>query len=127
MTTDLVRNQPVAIACALTVAFATTGGLQPAVRRAFERLAELQRVVERHKLRIGELEGERKRIYEDQDRIRDNLARVQRDSTLFQRYLQKLGDQETALETIAGQLDQAESRHREAGDALAAYIRDLKV
>ena len=109
------------------VAYATTGGLQPAVRRAFERLAELQRMAERHKLRIGQLEGERKRIYEDQDRIRDNLARVQRDSTLFQRYLKKLGDQENALETIVERLDQAQRRHREAGDALAAYIRDLKV
>ena len=109
------------------VAYATTGGLQPAVRRAFEKLAELQRVVEKHRLRIAQLEGERKRIYEDQDRIRDNLARVQRDSTLFQRYLKKLGDQENVLETIVGQLDQAQSHHREAGDALATYIRDLKV
>jgi chromosome segregation ATPase len=98
------------------------------VRRAFERLAELQREVERHKLRIGQLQDERKGIFEDQKRIRDNLARgVPRDSSIAQRYVAKLNDQENALESIVEQLDQAERRRREASDALAVYIRDLKV
>ncbi len=97
------------------------------MRQAFERLAELQRGVESRRLRIEELTREQKRIYEDQGRIRDNLGRVQRDSTLFQRYVKKLSDRENALETIVEQLDQAQRRQREASDALAAYIRDLKV
>ena len=98
-----------------------------AAHQAFERLAELQRGVESRRLRIEELRGEQKRIYEDQGRIRNNLDRVQRDSTLFQRYVKKLSDREIALETIVEQIDQAERRQREASDALAASIRDLKV
>ena len=109
------------------VAYANTGGLDPAVREAFARLAELQREVARHRLDIEKLEGERKRIFEDQTRIRNNLARVPRDSTVSRRYVKKLNSQENVLETMVEQVDQAQRRHREADDALAAYIRDLKV
>ncbi len=109
------------------VAYASTGALDPKVREAFERLAELQREVERQRLDIEKLEGERKRIFDDQTRIRNNLARVPRDSTVYRRYVKKLNKQENVLETIVENLDQAQRRHREANDALAAYIRDLKV
>ncbi len=109
------------------VAYAATGELDQKVRKAFERLAELRRVVERHQRRIAELERERQVIHQEQKRIRDNLGRVSRDSDLYRRYLRKLNDQEDRLETIAEARDQAQRRHVEASDRLDDYIKNLKI
>ena len=109
------------------LAFASSTELSDELRRAFARMAELQREVGRHEHRLAEFGAKRGSIFEEQKRIRDNINRVPRESDLYRRYLDKLNAQETELEEIAADTDETKERIEEAREALARYIRGLKV
>ncbi len=109
------------------VAYAKTGGLDPKLRRAIARIGGLRHTVDQHQRRLVQLTGTRKTIFEEQKRIRDNINRVPRESDLYRRYLDKLNAQETELEEIAAGTDETKARIEEAREALARYIRGLKV
>ena len=115
------------LSLARMLAFASSTELSDELRRAFARMAELQREVGRHERRLAELGAKRGSIFEEQKRIRDNINRVPRESDLYRRYLDKLNAQETELEEIAAGTDETKARIEEAREALARYIRGLKV
>jgi hypothetical protein len=115
------------LSLARMLAFASSTELSDELRRAFTRMAELQREVGRHERRLEELGAKRGAIFEEQKRIRDNINRVPRESDLYRRYLDKLNAQETELEEIAAGRDETKARIEESREALARYIRGLKV
>ncbi len=115
------------LSLARMLAFASSTELSDELRRAFARMAELQREVGRYERRLAELGAKRGSIFEEQKRIRDNINRVPRESDLYRRYLDKLNAQETELEEIAAGTDETKARIEEAREALARYIRGLKV
>jgi len=108
-------------------AYAGNAELDPAIREAFNEMARLRDVVDGHQRHLQELEAERKRIYEEQKRIRDNLARVPHNSDLQKRYLAKLDEQESALETLQGEATSTRADLKEAQQSLGDYIRSLKL
>jgi hypothetical protein len=107
--------------------YARSTELGEEVRAAFAEAAELQRMVDGHEQRLEQLEKDRRVIFEEQRRIRDNLNRVPRDGDLYRRYLKKLNGQEDALERIATESEETTVALREAREALANFIRDLKI
>lgn len=109
------------------LAYARSTELGEEVRAALAKAADLRRAVDRHQRRLERLEKERRVIFEEQRRIRDNLNRVPRDGDLFRRYLKKLDGQEDAIERIAGESEETTAALAAAREALARYIRDLKV
>ncbi len=109
------------------VQFAATGELDTKLREAFERLAGLKRAVERAGRRIAELDRERKEIFDEQKRIRNNLGRVSRDTDLYRRYLKKLDQQEDRLESLGQALETAHAHRLEAQAALHDYIAKLEI
>ena len=108
-------------------AFAASRELDPALRRAFEKLAGLRRSVDVARGQIQALENQRAGIHADQERLRDNLVRVPTDSDLHRRYLAKMTDQEDALDrweiAMAAARDGVEAAER----ALAQAIHDLEI
>ncbi len=108
-------------------AFAASRELDPALRRAFEKLAGLRRSVDVARGQIQALENQRAGIHADQERLRDNLVRVPSDSDLHRRYLAKMTDQEDALDrweiAMAAARDGVEAAER----ALAQAIHDLEI
>ncbi len=109
------------------LAYAGNGELSDRVRQALRQLAQLRDVVDAHQRRLQELENERKRIHEEQRRIRDNLARIPRDSDLYKRYLTKLNEQEDNLETMLAETEETREAFNGATAALGDYIRGLEI
>ena len=83
---------------------ATISGLEnqtPALKEAIAKLGELATAIGRANTHKRELETERKKIAEDQDRIRKNLTSTGASSDLGRRYLDTLKNQEDRLAAIA--------------------------
>jgi len=109
------------------LAYAGNGELSDRLRQALRRMAELRDVVDTHQRRLQDLEAERKVIHEEQQRIRDNLARIPRDSDLYKRYLEKLDAQEDKLEAILASTQDTQDAFNKATAALGDYIRGLEI
>ncbi len=69
----------------------------------------------------------RKRIFEEQTRIRNNLGRIPSNSDLYRRYLKKLNKQEDALERLDRGTAGAKTAVDAAQDALTDYIAGLEM
>ena len=131
---DVVLEQPrqesVAIAQVARdqiAAWANAEELDKPLRDAFAQLARLQAEADRSGRRLDELGQNRKRLFEDQGRLRENLARTPANSDLHRRYLAKLNEQESELEKL--DLDTAKAREAEAKarEAVDAYIDQLRI
>ncbi|MGQ9371181.1 DUF4139 domain-containing protein [Azospirillum sp. ST 5-10] len=108
-------------------AYADAGALAPAVRDALNRAAELRGALATHQRRIADLEREQADVLKNQERLRTNLEALPRDSDLYRRTLDKMGEQETRLETLATDLAAARRDAEAARTALADYVKGLKV
>jgi hypothetical protein len=107
--------------------FANAQELDKPVRDAFVELAKLQGEVDKHARRQDELNGQRKRLVDDQSRLRDNLNRTPSNSDIHRRYLTKLNEQESEIEKLDGELRKAEDAQIKAKEAVAGYIAGLKL
>jgi len=97
------------------------------VVEAFREAVRLRDLIEQSRQAVERLEAERETITRDQSRIRQNMASVDSNSDLYRRYVSKLSEQETRLETIGQELDAARSTLAERERALEQYLRDLDV
>jgi hypothetical protein len=59
--------------------------------------------------------------------IRDNLERVDRDSGLYKRYVEKLNEQETQFETLQAGAGKAAEASRAASTAVDTFIASLTI
>lgn len=97
------------------------------VRQALAGLSEKLAVVTRHEGEAERLEQRQSEITEEQGRLRENLGAVPKDSDLFQRYLGKLNDAETELETVETALEKARQAAADARTAFADAVKKLDV
>ena len=123
----LQRLQLTSLPTQQLVAYAKTGELDGKLRAALEELAELKGAIEQHDRRLARLEKNRRRMFEEQKRIRDNLQRVPSNSDLHRRYIEKLGVQEDKLESLVAQIVQAEEDRNQAQERLQDRIAALKL
>ena len=109
------------------LAYQRDGRASKAVLDAFRRAGELQSAINSTQQSISRLEAEREGIFKDQKRLRDNLARVQSNSNLGARYIEKLNTQETRLEEIETSIEQLQDRRAQQQRALNDFVRGLNV
>ena len=86
---------------------------------------------------VSELDGrkdardeEMKKIFDDQQRLRENMKALKGSSEeklLLQRYTQQLNDQETRLERLGKEMEQTQKEIEAAQGVLDRMIRDLTV
>jgi hypothetical protein len=107
--------------------YAKTGELDESLRQAFKKMAALRGEIERQERQLKEFEGQRKKVFEEQRRIRENLVRVPRDSDLYRRYLAKLDRQENALERLDTTTEHARLGVNKSRDALSDYVANLEL
>ncbi len=94
---------------------------------AVKKAADMQAAINDTQQRIQELDAEKTGIDQDQNRLRQNMGSVARDTELYRRYTTKLNDQETRLEAIR------ESREKELATLnrqqaeLNAYVAGLNL
>ena len=101
-------------------AYASSTELPPAVREALGKVAALRSAVAEKERRIADIEREQGEQAKEQERMRQNLASLPRDSDLHKRTLTKMGEAETRLDTLARDLATA----RKEADAARATLRE---
>ncbi len=101
--------------------------LSPALHRALTRLSELKRELESLEARRREIEADVDDIYRDQQRIRENMERLDRDGTLYRRYVDTMSRQEDKLESLAGQRESIISDIEAQRRRIAEFLRDLEI
>ncbi len=99
--------------------------LDPADRQALERIAELQRRVSQLDAAIAEQQQRRDDIHREQDRIRENMRVLDRNASLYRRYLSDLEAQEDELDVVLTAIEGFRSERAEATERLNDAIRAL--
>lgn len=72
-----------------------------------------------------ELDRQVKVIFDEQNRIRQNMAQLPKDSELFRRYVVKFNEQEDSVEQLRAQVQSALADEAASRDALNKYLQDL--
>lgn len=107
--------------------YTQTQQISPAVREALSRAIVMKQEIGRLENELNALRQERQQIGADQDRLRQNLNSVGRDSTLGKRYLTKFSEQETRLEELDKQIEQTQKNLDAKRNELADYIGKLEL
>ncbi|MCL4219800.1 MAG: hypothetical protein KJZ65_00385 [Phycisphaerales bacterium] len=107
--------------------YARDGKASDQVVAAVREAARLQQRVFDIDQQIARIEKERSEIMADQGRVRENMTRIDRNTDLYSRYLQKLGEQETRLEEMVGQLENLRNQRQQRQAELDEYLRNLNV
>ncbi len=66
-------------------------------------------------------------IHREQERIRQNMGVLDKDSQLYQRYLRELNTQENQLESILSAIEDLRTREQRQRSALADYVQSLDI
>jgi hypothetical protein len=98
------------------------------VEAAFRKIIEQKSRVAALEAEISRREAETQKIYDDQQRLRENLKALKGSSeerALTQRYTQQLADQETRLETLRRESADVEAKRDQEQSKLDKMIEDL--
>jgi len=116
------------------VLFAREGYLQEAVKTQLDRLMHLKSEIARLDDTLDALDKERRRIFNDQKRLRDNLGslgRTAEEKTLRSRYIKQMDLQETRLKAIDDEEKRLkttrEAKQRQLEEGIMALGQDLKI
>ncbi|CAO3382003.1 hypothetical protein [Azospirillum argentinense] len=106
-------------------AYASSTELPAAAREALAKVAALRGTVADKERRVGDLEREQAEIGKEQERLRQNLATLPRDSDLFKRTIAKMGEQETRLDGLSRELATARKEADTARNTLRDQVRGM--
>lgn len=107
--------------------FSNRGKMSPAVTSALLKAADMQAAINAIDEEIRRIDEEIASITNDQDRIRKNMGSIDRNSDLYARYLKSLTEQETRLDQIRIQREDAVQRKTTQERELQNYVRNLSV
>ncbi len=91
--------------------------LQDVVKRK-QALAEVVRNREQLNQKIAAIDQE-------QQRIRQNMGQLDRNSELYRRYVQKFGEQESSIEKMRGEIEKLTAEENKLRDELGQYLSNL--
>lgn len=103
------------------------GQLDEAARKAFETLAAKRREMEAIDIKINDLEQRRNQIFNDQQRVRENLRSLTEKSEVKQKYLNKLNEQEDKIAGIDTEKEALAAQRLEKQQELAELIAKIKI
>ena len=96
-------------------------------REALRTAIELRKKVEDARRLMADLQARRSELVNEQNRIRQNLAAVGRDSTQGQQYLKRLMDSEVELDALAARTEEARVASLAAQSAYESYLGNLSL
>jgi hypothetical protein len=108
-------------------AYASNGNLTPAQRAAFNRMGEAKRMIDALESQIEAANSARDRVYEEQERIRENIKAVPAGSELQGRYLRSMSGLEDQAETHKRNIDRLEQQKVAEQQKLADYVAGLQL
>jgi chromosome segregation ATPase len=110
--------------------FVRQRSINKAVEDALRRILKQKDVVSELDDKKDARDEEMKKIFDDQQRLRENMKALKGSSEeklLVQRYTQQLNDQETRLEKLGKEIEQLQKEMDAAQGVLDQMIRDLAV
>jgi hypothetical protein len=75
----------------------------------------------------AELERQVQVIFQEQERIRQNMQQLARESDLYRRYVTKFNEQEDSLERLRGQIQSLASEEAASRQSLDKYLQELEL
>lgn len=112
---------------AALVAFNRDGKLSDKALEAVRKAASMQAAINDTERQINQFNEQTAAISTEQNRIRENMGKVERTSELYKRYVTKLNDQETELENINDKRTAAQQRIEQQRNEFNGYLRGLNV
>ncbi len=110
------------------VLFAREQSIDKTIEEALRKVLAQQKVIEDLEAQKSAREGEGQRIFDDQQRLRENLKALKgspEEKALVQRYTQQLNHQEDRLETLQKESQQLDARVESAQGELDRMIQEL--
>ncbi|HEX2711387.1 MAG TPA: hypothetical protein VHM88_04075, partial [Candidatus Acidoferrales bacterium] len=98
------------------------------VEQALRKIVAQKNEVAKFQAQIDQRQKEINRIFEDQQRLRENMKALKgsaEEKALIQRYTQQLADQETRLEALRREMADLETKRQEAQNSLNGMIQQL--
>ncbi|MFM8893178.1 MAG: hypothetical protein ACKOTB_16450 [Planctomycetia bacterium] len=103
--------------------FTSAQETSPQVKQALEAVVERKREIARLVQERTRREQEVQTVAQEQDRIRQNMAQLDRTSELYTRYVQKFAAQETRVETLRQEIAELGGQEQKARQALDERIQ----
>jgi hypothetical protein len=127
---EQIQNQQIVITNSDdgTIAFyinqkVTSDKVKEALQEVIKRKQALAKVVQDRQ----RLEEQVKIIGQEQDRIRQNMAQLDRATDLYKRYVKKFGEQEDEVEKLRGEIKKLVDEETKQRQALDAYLIGLEL
>jgi Domain of unknown function (DUF4139) len=102
-------------------------GVDPAIKKALAELEALRRSLDDKKAVAEQVKNDVEALLADQVRIRENLGRIDKDSSLHKRYMEKLTDEEAQFEALKAQAAKAAEEIRAATAQVDAFIAQIGI
>ena len=96
------------------------------VKAALKQVIELKTALEDIQVKKRQLEGQI-RVEQEQNRIRQNMAQLDRTGDLYKRYVQKFTEQENLNDKLRGQIEELTGQETAARKKLEDYLMNLDV
>jgi hypothetical protein len=109
------------------IAYAGNANLTQAQRNAFNRIAEMKRMMESLLDQTQAESNARDRVYQEQNRIRENIKAVPPGSDIQARYLKSMSELEDQAETHKRNIDKLEQQLVAERQKLADYVAGLQL
>lgn len=107
--------------------FASAKETSPAVKEAMAKVIERKREIEKLVQERVKREQEVQVVGQEQERIRQNMAQLERTSDLYTRYVQKFAAQEDRVETLRTEVADLRAKEQETRRALDDYLQKLEL
>jgi chromosome segregation ATPase len=104
-----------------------SSAVSQAVKDALQRLVALKNRAADAQAARARVETQMQDIYREQARIRDNLGRIEKGSTLYNRYVKTLSDQEDQLATLTDALGKARTEEAARQKDVDSFLQNLEV
>lgn len=109
------------------LSYTSNQDLSPRIREALQRAADIKGRIEAIAQDIREIERQRNQIVTNQQRTRDNLASVGRETSQGRRFLDQLMQQEDQIENLGKQINDKTEAQRSAQQELERYLSNLNL
>jgi len=99
----------------------------PAVKEALEQVIAKKRAIEQIVRVKQEKEREIQVVEQEQNRIRQNMAQLDRTNELYAKYVKKFAEQEDRVETLRQEITALIQQEQEARKALDEFVRKMEL
>jgi hypothetical protein len=106
---------------------ASTKAVSPAVEKALQSIVEMRKSLDAAEEDCKRVEAKLAAIDQEQGRIRSNMSQLDRTSSLYNRYVKTLNDQEDQIEQLRKQLAGLRDKEAAQHEALEQHVQGLNV